>query len=365
MDRFFKDKITQNIIDAGDGRILRYNYDEFLKDVVKGNCCFICGASPDSKPFNNEHVVSNWILKAYGSPGSFMVLPNQTTIKNTSYTVPCCRSCNSELGELLEIPISKLLKQPFNAVNLVLQQNKSIYLQLFHWVCLLFFKTHLKGTQLSIDKDLRKNKGKISDSYCWHPLYHIHNISRQHHSGVKLASSIQGSLIVFEALVETETEEFDYLDNWNSQVVMVKVGQIVVFAVLDDSRFCISLYKTFLSKINGPLNSVQIREIFARLRYASMNLKRKPRFYSFFGEKGFEIKARVPNKIEILRTDKERVSLFELMAFYIGELMPPNLPDRNHLIDEIKKGQAQYIFDEHYNFFIHKSYRERLSNSPI
>jgi hypothetical protein len=63
---------------------------------------------------------------------------------------------------------------------------------------------------------------------------------------------------------------------------MIKVGKIVLFAVLDDSRFSLSKYKFFFSKITGSLNSVQIRELFGRLRYLNSNIKRRPKFYSFF-----------------------------------------------------------------------------------
>jgi hypothetical protein len=61
----------------------------------------------------------------------------------------------------------------------------------------------------------------------------------------------------------------------------------------------------------------------------------------------------------MLTREKEKDSLFELMAFYIGELMPETLPDRELLIKALREGHAQYIFDEHFSFFQHQNYGEK------
>jgi hypothetical protein len=114
MNHLIEDKTAGNIISGDDGKIMRFSFDSFVDMIVKGDFCFICGESPTDKPFNNEHVVPNWILKNYETPDAFMILPNSTTIKNSSYVAPCCQDCNTELGRKIETPISDLLKQPFN-----------------------------------------------------------------------------------------------------------------------------------------------------------------------------------------------------------------------------------------------------------
>lgn len=352
----FSEDSKGNIIRNCDGSIIRFDFEEFTNGIVKGNDCFICGASPAVKPFNNEHVVPNWILKKYATPEAFMVLPNQTTIKYTSYVVPCCQSCNTDLGLIVETPISNLLKQPYEVVKEALASDKSLNQKLFQWLCLLFFKTHLKDSILSLDRDQRNGNKKIGDLYCWHPLYHIHNIVRQHHTNATLSSGIRGTVIVLPALLETPSEEFDYLDNINSQVMMIKVGKVVIFAVLNDSGFCNRSYKKFLKLITGSLNSVQIREIFARLRYLNTNIKRRPEFYSFFNAKGYQIKARVPNRVELYTKHQEKISLFLLMRQYIEELIPPDLSGREQLLQDLEQGRAQFILDENLRFFQHKPY---------
>jgi len=360
-DKFLVHKESGNVIHADDKRMLHYGFDDFVDCVVKGDDCFICGAENGSKPFNNEHVIPKWIMKHYCEPDGFIILPNGTTIKHVHYTVRCCEDCNSDLSEIYEKPISELIKKGYDFVWNALAKDESLYLKLFRWACLLFFKTHLKDSYLFAERDRRNSTGSIADTYCWHPLYHIHQIIRSFHTGALLTQDIQGTILVFEALDEGPKEQFDYLDNLNSQIVMVKVGQVVILAVLNDSRFCLAGYKTFLSRINGSLNTVQIRELFARLRYLNDNIKNRPRFHSLFKDNQFIIGAKVPKKIEFLSGKKEKSSLFKFMRFYIEDLVPPNLPDREKFLLDLGEGRAQFIFDENLKFFQHQSFQERLN----
>lgn len=356
---FLVQKETKSIINEKNGKIIRYSYEDFYKCIVKYHNCFICGANPNSKKFNNEHVIPNWILKSFGTPKSFMILPNGTNILNTRYTIPCCLDCNTLLGKELEIPVSKLLKNDYETVSTILQNDDRLYLKLFHWINLLFFKTHLKDTFLEIDRDIRKERGKIGDTFCWHPLYHIHNIVRQHYTGAKLSKNIQGTVVVFEALIESKEDNFDYFDNYNSQIVMVKVGKIVLLSVLNDSRITLSCYRTFLSKITGALTSVQIRELFARFRYLNDNIKIKPRYFTYFSNRTFKMDAKLPKKIEIFEGLQERVSLNKFMHLYIGDIMPLNLPNRDEILSDLEEGRAQYILDENDLFYQHIGYIDK------
>lgn len=51
------------VIWTQDGSLIRnrktiyFSFDRFLKDIVHGNRCFICGANPELVPFNDEHVL--------------------------------------------------------------------------------------------------------------------------------------------------------------------------------------------------------------------------------------------------------------------------------------------------------------------
>jgi len=354
---YLQNRNTKSIYSSIDKRILLFSFNDFINKIVKGKCCFICGAEPNSKEFNNEHIIPKWILKSYGNQNSFMILPNHSEIKNNKYLIPCCKDCNSELGIILENPMSSLLQKNYDEVCKELESDKSLYLKIYHWASLIFFKTHLKDAALLKDRDIRKGSGTIGDDFSWQGLFGIHNLLRHHHTGAKISDNAYGTVLLFESLVEQESETFDYLDNLNSQIVMIQVGKIVIFVVLNDCQACISFYETFLNKITGSLNSIQIRELFARLRYINDNLKYRPRFFTQFKFNKHKILARRPKKLELYKGEQEKSSLFKLMRFYIGDIMPDKLPNKEKLLNDLEQGKAQYIFDENFNFFQYKPYR--------
>ena len=46
-------------------KILLFSVEDFYNRIVIGSDCFICGASPVSKKFNNEHIFPDWLLAKY------------------------------------------------------------------------------------------------------------------------------------------------------------------------------------------------------------------------------------------------------------------------------------------------------------
>ena len=92
------------------GRLVFASVSRFYSGIVEGDSCFVCLHKPNTKRFNNEHVIPNWILRNCKIERSNIVLPNQTDYPYSRYQIPCCAECNSELGEIVESPISLFLK---------------------------------------------------------------------------------------------------------------------------------------------------------------------------------------------------------------------------------------------------------------
>lgn len=156
-----------------DGKIIFFSIEKFVKDIVKGENCFICGASKKRKKFNDEHIISNWILKNNKLHSYKITLPNNNRVKYGSYKVPCCCECNIELGEHFEIPLSEAIKLGYdNFINFV-NNNKENELKLFQWMSLLFFKAHYKDREYNLFLDKRKRSEKISSIYEWEEFHHI------------------------------------------------------------------------------------------------------------------------------------------------------------------------------------------------
>jgi hypothetical protein len=70
------------------GKVIFFSTDRFVNDICLGNCCFICGAKPEDKPFNNEHVLPEWLLRRHNLFDKAITLPNGATVRYDRYTVP-------------------------------------------------------------------------------------------------------------------------------------------------------------------------------------------------------------------------------------------------------------------------------------
>ncbi len=84
------------------GRVIYFGLEWFVRDIGLGDRCFICGASPSDVPFNNEHVIPEWILRRFGSFDRSLTLPNGTSMRYDRYTVPCCAARDGLMGRVIE-----------------------------------------------------------------------------------------------------------------------------------------------------------------------------------------------------------------------------------------------------------------------
>jgi hypothetical protein len=174
MERYIVNQETNTIVRLNDKKIVYFGYRDFVNQIVQGDCCFICGATRIVRPFNDEHVIPEWILRRFNLFSRSIVLPNGMSTKYSSYTVPCCVQCNSELGVSLEKPISILLKKCYEDIVADLEKNRELVQLLYRWVCLTYFKTHLKDTTLLLELDKRKNSGTIGETYDWTNMHHMY-----------------------------------------------------------------------------------------------------------------------------------------------------------------------------------------------
>jgi hypothetical protein len=53
----------------GEGEIIFFSLERFIRDICESDCCFLCGRDPSMVPFNNEHVLPDWVLDRYGLIG--------------------------------------------------------------------------------------------------------------------------------------------------------------------------------------------------------------------------------------------------------------------------------------------------------
>src|ERR1700748_1349863 len=89
------------------GRTLLFSFEDFITRICQGDACFVCGASPETTPFNDEHIVPRWVLRRYGLFEKEINLPTGERRRYGGYRGQCCVSCDSLLGGEVGTPVSK------------------------------------------------------------------------------------------------------------------------------------------------------------------------------------------------------------------------------------------------------------------
>lgn len=218
------------------GKALMFGIEGFVKDICLGGHCFICGASPEPGAFNNEHIIPQWILDFTNQRGGKIRLPNQTLFHNIygGYTIPCCVACNAGLSDTFENVLAPLFKAGYKALRQHLVASGSAVI--FRWLALMFLKTRLRDARLVWERDRRKKiDATIGDLYDWEALHHVHCIARSHYTGIEFDTKHIGSMLIMPADAEADPSLFDYAANYFGRTVMIRVGEIVCFAVLNDA----------------------------------------------------------------------------------------------------------------------------------
>jgi hypothetical protein len=198
-----------SVIDK-DGKVVFFSTERFITDICLGDCCFICGAAPHERQFNNEHVLPEWLLRRYDLFAKTITLPNEGTIRYDRYTVPCCAECNSLMGEVVEKPISEVVRGGVDAINEFV--SKGNLLKMFVWMGLIFLKTHLKDRTLRFHQDTRKGSEPIAEEYEWEYLHHIHSVVRCFYTGCIVEIEAIGSFLGIPIKAQASLEQFDYGD---------------------------------------------------------------------------------------------------------------------------------------------------------
>jgi len=217
-----------------DNRVIFFSYEQFIADIVRGNRCFICGVSPDAVPFNDEHILPDWILRKFNLHNRVITLPNGEAVRYGQFRIPCCAPCNAKMGEELERPMSELFAGRYQVLAEYVKAKGPWFL--FGWMCLIFLKTHLKDNALRFHKDRRKGEENIGELHAWGDLHHIHCMARAFYTGCNIEPEVLGSLLVYPAKMIPGIESFDYGDLSFAQTMLLRIDDIAVIAVLDDSQ---------------------------------------------------------------------------------------------------------------------------------
>ncbi|HEY3738581.1 MAG TPA: hypothetical protein VGL53_01995 [Bryobacteraceae bacterium] len=250
---------------------------EFLRDVVDGEHCFICCAAPGSVTFNKEHVIPDWIVRRYGLERETIELAGGTIVGYTKYKVPCCKACNDSMERNFETPLSRVIGNGIGAVREHMRTSDGRQ-QIYSWLSLIFLKTHLKDREYRIDPDRRVESGQISELTDWGEMYHLHCLARAFYTGAKIGPQAYGTLLVMKAETGSMFGDFDYMDYAPGMAMMLRLSDVVFFAVFNDGGFVASVLGHRIAQQPEPLRPVQCRELAVLMAYMNTLLDRRPEF---------------------------------------------------------------------------------------
>jgi hypothetical protein len=267
---------TDRTIRNDDGEVLLFSWPDFVSTISEGTSCFICGRSRREVAFNDEHIVPNWTLHAFGLHQKTVTLPNGQRTVYGNYTIPCCKPCNDEMARKFEDPMSTLIR----AGGSVIQDYMAEYggLLPFTWMALIFLKLHLKDRRLRRHLDRRLGDDPISAHYTWEHMHHLHAVARAFHIEATVEREAIGSLFVFP--IDAEPTAFDLITFTDAQIMLLQLGRTGMIAVFDDSCAALNRVMWIIEKITGPLSTFQARDLAAHFSMANLDLLNRPRFWT-------------------------------------------------------------------------------------
>lgn len=325
-------------------RTLYFSTSRFITDICGNGCCFVCGRSRYETSFNDEHILPRWLLKKYALFGRTISLPNLSGFRYGQYTVPCCADCNALLGARLEQRVSQLLAGGMRVVGEYVERRGAGLF--FLWIALIFLKTHLRDREFRFHLDQRKGDAPIADFYDWADLHHIHCLVRSVYTGAVIEPTAFGSCLILEAKTEPLYEHFDYADLYQPQSVLLRVGDVCIIAVLNDSGAAFSKFLPDLEKLTGALGPLQLREVFAHLAFINTKLKVRPQFRSRLGRDGtYRIVGEHPPQVELKHSTRRDFGkiLYACTHETVRRLRQSN---RNEMLEGIRAGRWTFLFDE-------------------
>ena len=331
-----------------DGTVRHFGRQAFVALAADLDRCFVCGVAShksNRRGFNDEHVIPDWVLRRFALHSRRITLPNGREFMYGRYTLRCCVRCNSLLAAEIETPISKVLSGTSDEILAKLRESDPALL--YKWLCLLFIKCHLKDREIWINPDTRVESEKLGELYDWDGLHHIHSVARSPQSRAIIDSSVLGTTLVFP--MQDSKEPFDFGNLSDYSTIVLRVGSVGIACVLNDCRGVEHLVREYFSGITGPLSSIQLREVAARLAYGNTLMAHRPKFWSELHRCDLTIRSLPANPWPIPETD--HTELGNILFGACGSLLRNSrTPGVDKKMDQLRRGEIQFLYHDDGSF---------------
>jgi hypothetical protein len=345
---------VQVILRHKDGTILDLNgrelflglerFKALVKDVKR---CFVCGARANEKPFNDEHIIPDWVQRSYGLRAKAIRLSNGTDFPYPKYKIRCCQECNSFLGATFEGPISSALAR---GPDHFFDWYQSEAFRVFLWLNLIYLKTHLKDNQLRLERDQRAPDTRLGDLYDWTELHHCHAMIRAARFGFEIdTEKILGSVFLFQLGDWARERPYDYNDHLPTHTLMIRLGEIAFICALNDSCGVFQGLMPKIERLPPNLNPLQFLEILTEFQFVNAHLKYRPSYKTEVDPRSgrVTITADIPEQFDLEELDFSLRGEFMMRNFYgsLGKFELKGLTEEETKA-QILSGDVSFLGDE-------------------
>lgn len=307
-------------------------------------------------------MIPQWVLTKANIWNSSITLPNGQRIRYGRYKVPCCKVCNSNLGNQLEGKISKSIHDGTGFSGEALSLNGAK--RLWFWLNCLTLKTAIRSSNLRFYQDRRLPDQIIGSDFDSNWQYFQSALLHCCLYGGEIERSVYGSLFLFDVTDAKMTHEaFDFKDNHLGQTVLVRIGNQAAIGCLNDSSGVASITTDYLDRVSsiGPLNELQLTEVFCHLTTAAIQM-RKPKFSVLSGKDCVTLRCeRYAEVVELEEYDQTIFGslLLHQMADYLPSLNISGLSYTEGL-RSLLQGRISFLFsDIGERFDLNRRERER------
>jgi hypothetical protein len=336
-------------LESSDGNVLYFSADRFRVLICESDACFLCGSAMGTREFNDEHIFPRWLLEYMDLFNTRFTLPNGTLIRYDQYTIPCCKACNSRLGEEIEEPVSRIIRGGFKSVRKHLEEEGNALL--YSWLSLIYLKTHLKDRMLRQHRDRRLPADPISSAleYEWGRFHHTYCVARARFFDIDVDPEAAGSFTVFELKELKGFSRYDYRDFMMAQTALLRIRDVAFLAVFDDSGAALNDRRTYFSRITGTPSPIQLRELLAHLAYTNLAITERPQFFTHDGRGGLSIRVKRPE--QIVREPFEEEALGRILYSCVEEYLPNvRAPNLDEIREQVKMARYTFLFDANGEF---------------
>lgn len=282
------------IVDAL-GRYRFLSEEAFCALTKAKDLCFVCLIASGKE--TQEHVIPDWIIRLCGLQNQKIILGNGATVTYPRYKLPCCFNCNQSLREQYEDPISKAVKKGILGLQGLHLSDPTLLLR---WLNLLYFKTHYKDLFLRRILDERGSGEMIGDVYDWGIMELSHALLRSPMAEINLETMNIGSLYIIKILNPDWADLWDYRDDFESGLIYVRIGEIVLIGVLKDGGITSSYFRDRFC-VDGGAYVAQTLEIYTDCLVFNYDLKSKPEYLKLWKkEQNYTgIRVKLPKVLEL------------------------------------------------------------------